>query len=229
MDELRIEGVMIPRELLIGGDMKDQENGFWRSLGWAEWLTTALSFIVLVGVAAILSPGFRDFVFSGETAAWAQAFGTVVAILASARVARWSFDANAKQRKQEKLESDAALLRACYDFSKDAFVVLENARGKFESVQLGVTKIGTERIEEIQQTLRILLAKNIPASSIQYMLIMQREIAYTLTAVRKANDCQLVLPKDIDEEIRKMYQRPICVKEAGNQICLLLSRYVAMM
>lgn len=61
-------------------------------LGWQEWTLLGAVVVVVLGVAAILSPGFRALMTSQATIGWVQAIGVLLAIVVSLqaqRVSEW--------------------------------------------------------------------------------------------------------------------------------------------
>ncbi len=59
---------------------------FWAELGWKEWTGLAAAVLVVLFVAAKLSPEFRQILGGQNTASWVQAIGSITAILAAWKI-----------------------------------------------------------------------------------------------------------------------------------------------
>ncbi|MDS1141843.1 hypothetical protein RE432_15485 [Pusillimonas sp. SM2304] len=106
--------------------MGKEETGFWRSLGWREWVVIAAALMLAMGVAAILSPGFRGFISHSATAAWVQALGSVGAIFVAIGVARHQ-TLESERKAAEQRQHDAATRRI------QAQTALKSIRAELES------------------------------------------------------------------------------------------------
>lgn len=76
-------------------------------LDWRGWMVVGSAIVIVLSLAAILSPGFRDFIWSQTTSSWAAAIATGAAAIAAVwlglREGAW---------RHEKNESDAAIFTA---------------------------------------------------------------------------------------------------------------------
>lgn len=117
-----------------------------------------------------------------------QAFGSIAAILGAFFVARWQALSAERNRAAERKKAEVDLAEIAYILAQDAYACLDNIAGKFEKMQTDrCHKIGTERLEEILHAIRIYTAKNVPTPLYMNTVTLQREVAYTLTAVREQN------------------------------------------
>ncbi|MBO9355285.1 hypothetical protein GG851_14935 [Bordetella petrii] len=61
---------------------------------WRGWTVAGAAIVVVLGLMAILWPGFRSFVADPATAGWAAALGTFTAAVVSLYIALWARRAN---------------------------------------------------------------------------------------------------------------------------------------
>lgn len=210
-----------------GGDVDKEKGEGRKALEWPEYIAIALVLMVVIGVAAILSPGFRCFVANSTTAAWVQAFGSIGAIVGTAVIARQGFIANDKRRQRDDLEAKAEITLACHGAAQDVYTALKNLPKKAAIRNQAGTKIGSERIEEIQSTLRILLGKSVPAALIKPLMGLQREIAFTINDIRLL-DASMGATTQADriEATNQLAKRPDVVISLANEIKSLHRAYL---
>jgi hypothetical protein len=151
--------------------------------------------VSLLGVIAILALMAMTLMirlsslWSQEAAGWAQAIGSVAAILGSFAIARGQALVADKARKLDQLEMDAALAQGCYHLVADTAKCLFNVSEKFKKMDMeGHSKIGVERLEDLQQTYIALCGKALPASVFNMLLDAKKELAYAMTDVRENNE-----------------------------------------
>lgn len=143
---------------------------------------------ILAGVLiAVFVMRFPD--TSQDWAAWVQAFGSIAAI----HYAWYSGERQgAQQEKMRTTERWLARLEAANlgsSIAAQCEVVAEHTHTKFLESRGGGgwSEIGVERIDELLSAIRILLGKDIPPALFNALLPLQRELAYTYTAVRQYN------------------------------------------
>lgn len=115
--------------------MNKEKDGFWRSLGWPEWLLTGTIVVIIIAVAAILSPDLRRFIASSVTAAWVQALGSLVALFvvygASRKQAQAAIQAVTHSHdllQQSRRESVLAIAAAAHQALRDCRNTIEEGR-----------------------------------------------------------------------------------------------------
>lgn len=122
---------------------------------------------------------------SQDWAAWVQAVGSIAAIAGSFALARVQANESDRIRKIEKLESNYAVAKMAVRLAIDTVFCLDNTAGKIDSRILRPRHIGQERLDQLQTSLHSFASKNIPEEILSELLVLQREIAFTLMAIRE--------------------------------------------
>ena len=140
---------------------------------------------------------------------WAQAIGAFVAIVSAMYVTRLGFRHTEKLRLEDKAELEHAMAEIAYQLANDSFRAVQSILRKFESSFNGTDhpKIGTDRLDDLQQSLNTFATKNIAPAIYSEILILKREVAYTLTAVNEHNRGLLVTKLRITKAKNRL--RPI--------------------
>jgi hypothetical protein len=151
-----------------------------------------------------------------------QVIGSVAAIWGAFAVSRNEARQAEAQRARDQIQQEADLCRTALLISMDAVQCLTGIKGKLNPRYATPKNIGTERIEEILYSLRSLAAKNLTFQIHSEVLVLQRELAYTLTAVRQVNDGGTVN----EDRLSKASTRLRTVVEASkNLLALAKNRY----
>lgn len=116
-----------------------------------------------------------------EWSGWMQAIFSVVAILA----ATWIATRQRRQTLSDECDKQILLIQASYHAVRDARNALENLRRKISGELKRPPESSYARIESIEHTLRILLAKEIPAEVVKPILSVLRETAYSKRAIEE--------------------------------------------
>jgi hypothetical protein len=157
-------------------------------------------------------------------AAWVQAIFSVIAILAAWLTTRHQLLKQENIRRASESATDAKLAEACLALATDTCTVLQDIARKFQRQTQRRTTIGTERLEDIQFSLRVLAGKDLPVRLYVQMLPLQREVAYTLTAVRQQNDAT---GEPSQARIAKAKRRAQVASEAKEEISLTRARMMS--
>jgi hypothetical protein len=154
-------------------------------------------------------------------ASWVQAVGSIAAIVGAFAIAKKQADEANQQRAKDHLQSEADLCRTALLISMDAAACVFSVNKKF-TASTPPRGIGPERIEEVLHALRSLAAKNLTFDIHSEVLALQRELAYTLTAVREYNNLVPLTP----ERREKSAKRAKAIAEASrNLLQLAKGRY----
>lgn len=172
----------------------------WEKLGFAALAATTFicTLIVIRGAVNFVTWSTLD-------AAWAGALGTFVAILGTWATTRHQLVAAERLRLNERAKSESEMSEIAYQLTHDAFLAVLSIHLKFDDAQAKKKHkaIGTERLEDIQASLRNFAAKDIPPYLLTEILVVQKEVAYTLTAVHQHQSGMRV----DDERVRKSKRR----------------------
>jgi hypothetical protein len=189
----------------------------WEKIvGWTCAALAALFVLVPLGIHFELT--------KSDWASWVQAIGSIGAIIGTFAVAKFQFDKQGRAKKSDDANRVAVLAEICFVLTRDTFVCLDNLHGKFvDRSAKTLPSIGTERLEELQYSLRNFAAKDIPAELHLEVLILQREVAYTLTAVRELNKVKRASPA----RIQKAFSRSQTVLEAKDRVRSKYEQYKA--
>lgn len=119
------------------------------------------------------------------TASWVQAIGGLLAIIFAGRfVGRQIKHAEFQQRRLQ-LESDEASVWACLYAANDAHHALKDLARKLSGDSKRPPSSSTERIEGLEETIRVLLASKPCASAVSSLLVIMAELAYSRVAIRE--------------------------------------------
>lgn len=120
-----------------------------------------------------------------DAPAWVQAVGSILTIFFAWKGIAWQLRHAEESRIRDKREKDTALTRGCLHVLTDARRALSHTTGKMRRHIAGNHQsFGTERLEEMQHILRSLVAKDLPPRVVPFVLIAQREVAYSMAALR---------------------------------------------
>jgi hypothetical protein len=128
---------------------------------------------------------------SGAAANWVQAIGSIVAI-----VAAWTIANRQHRREDERREREAAahfanMRQTVWIATFDTWQTLDYIATSLARRIDQYTSIGTERVEDLQATFRALALKELPAELYPDVLRVQRELSYTLLAIRQLPDVRV--------------------------------------
>jgi hypothetical protein len=140
-------------------------------------------------VALLLVCAFLSIAWSrvADAAAWVQAVGSIAAIAGAFAIARNQAKETDRQREQDRLDIEADFCRTALLISIEAVKCVGSINHKLDPARSTAIHIGTERLEEVLHALRGLASKNLTYPIHNQVLVMQCELAYTLTAARQFN------------------------------------------
>lgn len=131
---------------------------------------------------------------SEQWASWVQAFGAIVAIFVA------FFIAMNERINAQKLANDAihqarlGYIRACYLLANEATVTHGYILQRLNAHKGMRYRLRTERIESLQSNVQALIAKDLPPDLLRAMLSIDRELSYTLMALRQLATAHEVTP-----------------------------------
>src|SRR5256885_1177099 len=109
-----------------------------------------IGLILIVGFLIVILTIRTSPLWSQEAAGWAQAFGTIAAIVGTWFVARHQQEHGQRVLQAEVLSADKKKAEACFEVAKDACVVLDNVAAQFREHANGAKlSVGSERIEDV--------------------------------------------------------------------------------
>ncbi|AON55449.1 hypothetical protein [Herbaspirillum seropedicae] len=160
---------------------------------YLERLLHACVGIVVVLAVVFLVVGLFAPAQSATAAAWAQAFGSVAAIVGGWIGIQAQIDSVQRNKESARREQSIDLAKTCLRVVKDVRVALLNVRKKFvdQSRAGHFVFVGTERIESLIKATDALIQKDLPPILFEKLVPVRRELAYTLTALREHNSAQL--------------------------------------
>lgn len=123
-------------------------------------------------------PGFSR----SECASWVQAWGSIGALVGLWWATKKQLDTARRQKEIELREQRVSWGQLCFEVTEDVVRLLRDTERKFEEHR---THIGTERAEEALATVRSLESRSLPAELLAEMLVVKRELAFTVTAIRQ--------------------------------------------
>ena len=135
-------------------------------------------------ITALIASGFLVDLNKSEWAAWVQAVGAILAIFGSVWLASRATRSMERDRNIDTIKVNIDYTMAAIRLAMDAYACLDNTCGKME--KMGVRRkrpIGVERLQQLLQSLHIFAHRPIPPGVLSEVLVLQREIAYTLTAI----------------------------------------------
>lgn len=181
--------------------------------------TLALSWIIggLAAVAICYMLGCFLGIGHAEAPSWVQAIGSVGAIVFAWFMSVHHQRLQEKERRKDELRKLIQTAELCEAFVKDSRAVLKNVHGKFNAsfVKKTWSEIGTERLHGLLSAIDSLFAKDIPPGLFSALLPVQREVSYTLTAVRQYNQDRIAA---IEARGKKAMRRLKAVRKAHYDI-----------
>ncbi|MEG0558498.1 MAG: hypothetical protein RR574_18820 [Comamonas sp.] len=145
--------------------------------------------VVAVGALWLAFPGLHKWFpsTSSELASWVQAIGGLIAIFFAGRfVAKQIMHADMQQRRVQR-DADLSTLWACMYAAGDAFKALDDLSDKLAGVTPRPPSSSTERIESLEETIRVLIASKPPPAAASSLLTVMAELAYSRVAIRECN------------------------------------------
>lgn len=142
-----------------------------------------------------------------DAPSWVQAVGSILAIVAASGGIAWQIRHSEAMRSREKHEKDVALARGCLHVVRDARRAVSHTTKKMRDALRGQPmRFDAERLEEVQYILRALIAKDLPSQVVPFVLIAQREVAYSLVSTRALRDGSAVSAMRINRSQRRTDQ-----------------------
>ncbi|KAG1248137.1 hypothetical protein G6F65_019784 [Rhizopus arrhizus] len=102
--------------------------------GWQEWILVMSAIAIAIGVVAILSPAFRNFVADSTTANWAAAIGSLAAACAAVWAATFAVR---QQRLRERISAALSVRTLRPD--------IEHIKKELVGIRNGIQKAATSK------------------------------------------------------------------------------------
>lgn len=196
--------------------MKKENEGFWQSLDWRDWTVGVLVLVIVIGVAAIASPEFRSFIGNAATAAWVQAVGVIGAVGVAIWVPHNDRLMAAAKEKKSQLSKDHEMLTSLSILADHAVRAMDSSTQKIENEE---RPIPIERLKDVQESFRIMLAKELPSTALPHILDIQCEIAYQISAIELHN----IRQNNLSTKAKRARTRTDKVKMRKAILCNLLN------
>jgi hypothetical protein len=171
--------------------------------------------LLSLAITFVIFPSLK----SEVAAAWVQAVGSIGAIAGTWWATNYHWTKSEKVRIAESTKTTANLAESCLVIATDTDKIVSHIRWKFQS---GAMEISTERLEEVQWLLRQMLSRSIHPRLFADMLPLQRELAYTLSAVRQHN---LSKVRASEERVKKALHREQTVTEAKDRVAVTSAKF----
>ena len=138
-------------------------------------------FSLFLGLTFAIYPGWEvvgkfldeNLLLSKEAPAWVQAIGSVCAIYFAATSARNHYDSSLKIKSVENLENIKNMTDTCQEISRG----LVSVSLKLHQLACKGEEVRFERINDLQETLRILLSKSMPVELLSSLFKLQKILA----------------------------------------------------
>lgn len=140
-------------------------------------LVASSTIFIMIGAAVGLN--------SSEWASWVQAVGSIGAIVGSFALARHESREADKMQKTEDLFRALNLAQAAETLAGEVENELRESLNKMRNASKRRRPISTERMNQIQRALETFTHRDLSPLLLKQILILQRETAYSLTAVRE--------------------------------------------
>jgi ABC-type cobalt transport system substrate-binding protein len=183
---------------------------------------SALCLIVFVCTLIIIRWCITFVTWSGLDSGWAQAIGTIAAIIGTWAATRYQLRHAENVRTLANLQAGVGAAQIAFDLAVDTHRALRNVQAKLQG-QLGQgthASIGIERLQDLQESLRSLAQRDISPPIFSEILVLKREVAYTLTALRQHNNRDQVTV----ERVQKATARLMALFEVRQRLKEVLSR-----
>lgn len=169
---------------------------------------SVLILLVACLIVALVFPGLK----SEVRAAWVQAVGSIGAIFGAFVLATMQSRRTERKREYEIKAARATIAAGARHHGKHTFFCLDSIQKKLETAFQGgaYLHIGIDRLEDIQIALRSFAAKDIPPRLLAEILILQREVAYTLTAIHECNRLENVTETRLAKANRRIKKVVAC-------------------
>lgn len=171
-----------------------------RKLDWTDGVTIAALLLILF-VALIYVPfGWPVFgrIFRSQAVtAWVQAIGTIGAVLAAIGLAWSQRKAEIAKQNHRRHEADRALAMVVMRAIDEAELTLKYIFDRLKANYQAKRTLRTERVEDLQMTFGTLLDKDLPDELVYPVLMVKRQLAYALMAMRELQTTKLVTVKRV--------------------------------
>lgn len=167
-----------------------------------------LPFSLALAATMFFAIGNATDLTSPEWAAWVQAVGSIGAIWVAYAGIRRQIAHDASVRRRDKQERDIETAHACLHAMDDAWQALRHVTAKMRESCEAVKEIhiDPDRLEEVRFVLRSMIDRDLPPKIIPWVLVGQREIVYSLVAIRQLHIAKAVSQERLSNATRRMKQ-----------------------
>lgn len=199
---------------------------------WSEKLKEASALVLalaaagatsglLIVLAMALSYNWgRESVSPEGPAAWVQAGGSILAILVTGFFAVWTTTRGERQSTQNRKADESALFDSCYQLADDAAKAHSRIAKKINGEVPGEDKnwFDSGRLRSVDQSILVMLSKNITAHALIELLTIRRELALTIGDIEVLN-MNPGRESDFERDARgKAHTRTRVIEKAANTL-----------
>jgi hypothetical protein len=130
-----------------------------------------------------------------DWASWIQGVGSIAAILGSFALARHEAKTSDEARRLDNMWREYEFTQTAVELATDVERSLVDIVTKMNDRQVVGRTIGPERLLQVQRALDTFSQKDLSPLVLRRMLILQREVAYSLTAVREVGRMPVSEPR----------------------------------
>ncbi|MBG7619318.1 hypothetical protein I5R65_07570 [Herbaspirillum sp. AP02] len=176
--------------------------------------------VILLGTALLIF-GLFPRMKSEVGAAWIQAVGSIAAIIGAWFGTRHQIRSAERTRNRDKLVANAEMASICFNMACYVYSSLSDIARKLEEAhdEKYFQRIGTERAETLLDMIRTITRKELTPKLFEQFFPLQREVAYTLTALKEYNAARHIPSID---RVRKAHLRVGSVVTSKNELEVLL-------
>lgn len=139
-------------------------------------------------------------------AAWVQAFGSIGAIIGGLAAVRLSANRSALHARAERRQRELGMVRASYEIVLHVSHALYSVVTKLKETS-PVHPIGVTRLEDLQQSLLVLISKDLPPGALTEVLHAKRELAYALADLRARKEDPMIDQSSLLKKARGRHRR----------------------
>ena len=177
-------------------------------------LCIAMLFALHLIVGAVFTTHRWKGLSPSDWAAWVQAIGSIAAIFGAYSLANRQQKIAERTRFIDRLELELQYASAAGNLSQDTYRCLDDVSKKIhERRNQAGRRIGTERLAQLAKSLNNFANKDISPHLLVEILVLQREVAFTITAVTELGS-HIATP----ERAAKSAARVAAVAEADRRI-----------
>lgn len=126
-----------------------KKEAFWSFLGWREFLAIFICIVVIVWVAAKLSPAFLGVI---SNSAWVQAIGSIFAIFASAGIVFWNQKLDLIRQRERDIQNLRVMLES----------IKTEVKATWEDFEASIGTLGVDAKEDASECVFVYAEQSFP-------------------------------------------------------------------